>query len=857
MNYLKTVNKIFDFYNIIRNAIIITLCIIIVDYLNIPSISMENNLFLTSIIFLALIILITIDLIRSKKHKLIKSESINILDRNIFIFLIAVLIYGIYLLSDFKTYKIIVLSISLVALLFTIIWRITYLSKKFKKNKEASVSNICDLKEFLDGKISANDSNKIILFEEKDVEYDLLNRGIFVNHITSLINYCNPEKSFVFSLNGPWGSGKSTVLNLVKKSINTEDIIVIDDFDPWRYNDNQTLFRGFFDSITKNENFAFDYSLYKKLYNVYKVLILGNDSILDKINFDVHFTDESYSIDELKNIISTYLKMNNKKVVFIIDNIDRLNKEQILVIFKTVSTLFDFDNFVYLLSFDEERISKIFEDELKIDANYLNKIINSNIYLPKVNHEKVVDIAVDTINKMYEYYNIEISEEEKEKFIDVFIDLAWNFEDIRELKRFFNYISAYMQSTDMQEQINMGDFINIQLLKFLNIGLYNEIYNNSQYFVYRDMQFVYTLIESSFNEQYNNLAKEFYENLFKDSNNAKYENALARLFPYTYNYLQTDKVISEEQKFIEKEQYTEGIVNKRIFSNRYFEHYFELTPNEYSEMLKDVNVFIDKFNNAKDIEEMKMYYKANIASNTSSQSIKLEMLEKLLHKINKEKIIFLINIIYNDFNESKNNGDKLNNTNIRHRGMREIAELFNMLEINIAKKEIQKFVNKMNNWLDESLLIRYLNPEENEQKDLNKEIYDFTRNIFMNEMNNILDNKIDILSNKQHQKYTIVAFEIFYVNQDKLREYIYSILNKDNIFRFLHNHIYQLKGIKGFRYEFNEERLTRLIPRGDIDEIIASVNYKLNIDQQRVKDIYYKKVEEDYYFSTPIEYKNL
>lgn len=80
-------------------------------------------------------------------------------------------------------------------------------------------SNICDLKEFLERDIFQNNSNKLVLFSENEVKYDLLNRGIFVNYIASLINYCNPEKCFVFALNGAWGSGKSTILNLVKNTI--------------------------------------------------------------------------------------------------------------------------------------------------------------------------------------------------------------------------------------------------------------------------------------------------------------------------------------------------------------------------------------------------------------------------------------------------------------------------------------------------------------------------------------------------------------------------------------------------------------------------------------------------------------
>ena len=50
MNYIKYVNEIFKFWNIIKNAIILALGIIVIDYLNIPSQFIEKDLFLTRLI---------------------------------------------------------------------------------------------------------------------------------------------------------------------------------------------------------------------------------------------------------------------------------------------------------------------------------------------------------------------------------------------------------------------------------------------------------------------------------------------------------------------------------------------------------------------------------------------------------------------------------------------------------------------------------------------------------------------------------------------------------------------------------------------------------------------------------------
>jgi len=592
MYYLKEINKIFKYYNIIKNSLILAVLIIVVDYLNIPTQFIQKDMFLSAIILLLFIILALLDIIFNKRYLLVVAKSINIIDKLLLTNIFSMIFYSIYLIIDFKLYKMIILVILIVAEFILIVCRLIYIRKLLKKQNVKKI-NTYDLKEFHEQDFSKSDANDLILFNENDVKYDLLNRSIFVNYISDVINQCNPQKSFVFALNGAWGSGKTTILNLVKDTLKSEKIIIIDNFNPWKYNSNETLFRGFYDSITKNENFDFDYSLYKKIYNVYKVLILGNDSIFNKINFDIHFGNNNYSVNELKSIIATYLKLNNKKVVYIIDNIDRLDKEQILIIFKTISTLFDFDNFVYLLSFDEVRVKKIFENELKIDANYLNKIINSSINLPNTNVDTIAEIAIKTIMKLFDYYDVENLE--KTRFLEMFSKLSKKFKDIREMKRFLNYISAYIKSNDIQEQVNIGDFVIVQLLKYLNIDLYNTIYTNPTFFVSEDMMLCNMKSTEYFlTEKFNIVAKEFYQKLFDIKENEEYKEILTILFPYISNYNRGYEIKTTIPFNHDSSLYDDSVSNKRIFNGRYFEHYFELTPGKYANLLKEVNDFIKK-----------------------------------------------------------------------------------------------------------------------------------------------------------------------------------------------------------------------------------------------------------------------
>ena len=84
-------------------------------------------------------------------------------------------------------------------------------------NHKETGSNTYTLKELYEGQIEKN-TGELILLEEEAVDYDLLRRDELVKSLVRTIENCRPNKKFVLSLSGNWGSGKTTILNIVKRS---------------------------------------------------------------------------------------------------------------------------------------------------------------------------------------------------------------------------------------------------------------------------------------------------------------------------------------------------------------------------------------------------------------------------------------------------------------------------------------------------------------------------------------------------------------------------------------------------------------------------------------------------------------
>ena len=66
-----------------------------------------------------------------------------------------------------------------------------------------------------------------------------------------------PKESYVISLEGEWGCGKSTILKHVINKISGSYIDVITDFDPWLYGSPTALLTGLYNQLLSKANLQF------------------------------------------------------------------------------------------------------------------------------------------------------------------------------------------------------------------------------------------------------------------------------------------------------------------------------------------------------------------------------------------------------------------------------------------------------------------------------------------------------------------------------------------------------------------------------------------------------------------------
>ena len=231
----------------------------------------------------------------------------------------------------------------------------------------------------------------------KTINDDELNRADFSIRVAeSILNY-DSEECLVLGLMGEWGSGKTSIRNMIFEHIETKnDEHILIKFNPWYFSNQDSLLFHFFDELTEGFNKK---DVFKNICA--KVSKLKNKLVsATSINVGVEGNGISLKLKELfnKKDYETFNSIKNDlmklfadfdyKIIISIDDIDRLTNDEIKQIFLLVKSLANFPNVIYILSFEDSVVKKALSSESYSGENYLEKIIQREIYIPIIQQDE-------------------------------------------------------------------------------------------------------------------------------------------------------------------------------------------------------------------------------------------------------------------------------------------------------------------------------------------------------------------------------------------------------------------------------------------------------------------------------------
>lgn len=456
-----------------------------------------------------------------------------------------------------------------------------------RNNKSERFNNVISLHDFYETEISV--SEEPLFFSDSPSESDMLDREVLIRLLhDSIVNSCETTRSFVIGVKGPWGSGKTTLINLVKNKVqkDNKDIVFIDEFDPWIFGSQEALLEAMYDEILSK--LGNGYSVYSNRAMIKKIQdVVAQKDITAGIvkNLIDNESNDYCKFKEMKSKLATLLKQLNKTIVYIIDNIDRADEENVVFLLKVISTVFDLPKVKYILAYDSQRLNDILSNTKKINPKYLEKIIQQEIEIPKISLEATERVEEGCIVKLLKYYGVKESEmKEYDTVIKTILDCVV---DLRQLKRLFN--SAFVTTFECKYELYRPYLLAVEIIRFLKPELLRKIKENPVYFVSSNVTFKGYAWQIMDSENYKKTGKLFYEELLELF--PKYIKLLESLFPYV-KYFLCNHVVEENNV---PEDTTTAIP---ISSGFFFDLYLSYGNNSALQRYQEMNNFISQINSS-------------------------------------------------------------------------------------------------------------------------------------------------------------------------------------------------------------------------------------------------------------------
>lgn len=340
-----------------------------------------------------------------------------------------------------------------------------------------------------------------MLNSEKEIRKeseDRLGRIDFADKLAKNIYAYENEESLTIGVIGGWGSGKSSLINLVLRKLEWRQNIIIIRFNPWLFSNQGNLYHQFFKiliSTLKNKEIE-DENLFKIKTNPQRSIFKKSEiktltdyfNYIDDSNDKFDFDDfllcskllESYgSLDALKSKCDEYFEKLGYKIIVVIDDIDRLINEEIKQVFTLVKSLADFKNFIYILSFDIVVVSKALNEyHSDYEYKFLEKIVQIPIRVPDVTYSKMEQLIIEDIKPIYDRYSTGSYINTGDDFYQILDYLELFIKNIRDLKRFVNVLEFYLNG--FVDDININDCFLILALQLFEYNVFLELRNNKR-----------------------------------------------------------------------------------------------------------------------------------------------------------------------------------------------------------------------------------------------------------------------------------------------------------------------------------------------------------------------------------------
>jgi predicted KAP-like P-loop ATPase len=289
-----------------------------------------------------------------------------------------------------------------------------------------------------------------------------------------------PPDGFVVAIYGRWGLGKTTLLQFVEyyyqeRSRGEQPIFI--HFNPWWFSGHEDLTRQFFGQIQATLS-----GKLKAVSNELRGYLADFTELIAGVPVPYAAAGRPVSmvlrpklqdIPDVKGQISALLRKQQRRILVVVDDIDRLTAEEIREIFRVIRAVADFPHVTYLLAFDKDVVVQALETAQGVPAEvYLEKVIQLPLELPLPDKSKLENMLIGRLNALLA--NIPKEHFDRNYWKNVFIEgIRPLLHTPRDVIRLTNAVAVTYPA--VKDGVNPVDLVGIETLRAFSPSVYDTI----------------------------------------------------------------------------------------------------------------------------------------------------------------------------------------------------------------------------------------------------------------------------------------------------------------------------------------------------------------------------------------------
>ncbi|WIX31550.1 P-loop NTPase fold protein [Salinicola sp. JS01] len=453
----------------------------------------------------------------------------------------------------------------------------------------------------------------------RNASQDRLRRVGFADRIACILSELSPREGRVFAIRGGWGFGKSSLKNLIIERLGARnDGAKWLDFNPWQWGDSDAIARALFGQIADRLGSEYsgaslaraealrrygailngssaplkkagDYSSFisATLTNVSVIAIastIGFDlptaamvatclallsvgaSLLGRVLSYFGRDRSGDALDKVREALEIRLRELDRPLVVFVDDIDRLEPEQIRMLLRQVKVNANLPNIAFVLLFQPSIVEQALAPVADGDGRaFLEKVVQACFDLPAVPVSTVHRIFGEELSELAGPYATEANGFSHTRWGNAFVGCIQPLvRNLRDVRRLISSIAMHipLHVAGNVFEVNIVDFLVLEALRVFEPDLHETMFRE------RELLLQESRFKGDGRREVDKVAAERLLETVSERHRSIAQDVLKELFPpleWAYGGM----------------NYGDGfhvrwLAEKRVCSSRYFPRYFEL-----------------------------------------------------------------------------------------------------------------------------------------------------------------------------------------------------------------------------------------------------------------------------------------